>query len=46
MIAKIYYYLIKKGCKTIDDVKPELRAEVQALLDSDELQEKNINNIT
>ena len=35
-MPKVYYNLIKKGCKTIDDVKPELRAEVQALLDSDE----------
>lgn len=35
-MAKIYYNLIKKGRKTIDDVNPEsLRSEVQALLDKD-----------
>lgn len=36
-MAKVYYILIKKGRKNIDDVKPEsLRAEVQALLDAEE----------
>ena len=45
-MPKVYYNLIKKGRKTIDDVPEQDRAEVQALLDSDELQEKNINNIT
>ena len=34
-MAKIYYNLIKKGIKTIDDVPEKLRAEVQALLDAD-----------
>ena len=34
-MAKIYYNLIKKGLKTIDDVPEKLRAEVQALLDAD-----------
>lgn len=34
-MAKIYYELIKKGLKTIDDVPANLRDEVQALLDSD-----------
>jgi len=33
-MAKIYASLIKKGLKTIDDVKPEkLREEVQKLLE-------------
>lgn len=35
-MAKIYYNLIKKGLKTIDDVPERIRAEVQALLDSEE----------
>lgn len=34
-MAKIYYRLIKKGQKTIDQVPEDLRAEVQELLDSD-----------
>lgn len=34
-MAKIYYELIKKGLKTIDDVPENLRDEVQALLDAD-----------
>ena len=34
-MAKIYYNLIKKGLKTIDDVPQELRVAVQALLDAD-----------
>lgn len=32
-MAKVYYNLIIKGLKTIDDVPERLRAEVQALLD-------------
>ena len=34
-MAKIYYNLIKKGLKTIEDVPQELRAAVQILLDAD-----------
>lgn len=34
-MAQIYYNLIKKGLKTIDDVPPKWRAEVQAMLDVD-----------
>jgi len=34
-MAKIYAGLIRKGLKTIDDVPEALRAEVQALLDGD-----------
>lgn len=34
-MAKIYYMLIKSGKKTIDDVPDNLKADVQALLDSD-----------
>lgn len=34
-MAKIYYRLIQKGVKTIDQVPEDLRAEVQALLDAD-----------
>lgn len=34
-MAKIYYNLIKKGLKTIDDVPETIRADVQALLDGD-----------
>ena len=34
-MAKIYYNLIKKGLKTIDDVPTNIREEVQALLDSE-----------
>ena len=36
IMPKVYYNLIKKGRKTIDDVPEQDRAEVQALLDSDE----------
>lgn len=35
-MAKIYYNLIKKGLRTIDDVPERIRVEVQALLDSEE----------
>jgi hypothetical protein len=31
-MAKIYYNLIKKGLKTIDDIPESIRAEVQKLL--------------
>jgi len=34
-MAKIYYNLIKKGLKTIDDVPEKIKEEVQALLDAD-----------
>lgn len=34
-MAKIYYNLIKKGIKTIDDVPENIREEVQALLNSE-----------
>ena len=34
-MAKIYYNLIKKGLKTIDDVPETIRADVKALLDAD-----------
>jgi len=34
-MAKIYADLIKKGLKTIDNVPEKLKAEVQTLLDSD-----------
>lgn len=34
-MAKIYYDLIKKGLKTIDDVPTKWRAEVQRMLDED-----------
>lgn len=34
-MAKIYYNLIKKGLKTIDDVPEKIKAAVQALLDAD-----------
>ena len=32
-MAKIYANLIKKGLRTIDNVPPELREEVQRILD-------------
>ncbi len=35
-MAKIYYSLIKKGLKTIEDVPANLKEEVQNLLDSEE----------
>lgn len=34
-MAKLYYNLIKKGLKTIDDVPDVWRADVQALLDAE-----------
>jgi hypothetical protein len=34
-MAKVYADLIRKGLKTIDDVPEKLRAEVQAILDTD-----------
>lgn len=34
-MAKIYYSLVKKGLRTIDQVPESIRAEVQALLDAD-----------
>lgn len=34
-MAKIYANLIKKGLKTIEDVPPALREEVQRILDED-----------
>ena len=34
-MAKVYYNLIKKGLKTIDDVPMVWKTEVQALLDTD-----------
>lgn len=34
-MVKIYYNLIKKGLKTIDEVPSNIREEVQALLDSE-----------
>lgn len=34
-IAKIYYELIKKGRKTIDDVPEVVKAEVEALIEAD-----------
>lgn len=34
-MAKIYYSLIKKGLKTIDDVPTKLKKAVQALLESE-----------
>lgn len=35
-MAKIYFSLIKKGLKTIEDVPANLKEEVQNLLDSEE----------
>ena len=35
-MAQIYYRLIKKGVKTIEDVPANLRADVEKLLKSDE----------
>lgn len=34
-MAKIYYSLIKKGLKTIEDVPEKLRQDVQTLLESE-----------
>lgn len=33
-MAQIYYNLIKKGLKTIDNVPLKWRAEVQAMIDT------------
>ena len=33
-MAQIYYNLIKKGLRTIDDVPLKWRTEVQAMLDA------------
>jgi hypothetical protein len=35
-MAQIYYSLIKKGLKTIEDVPLRWRTEVQTLLDADD----------
>ena len=35
-MAQVYYRLIKKGKKNLDDVPTKLRAEVEALLKADE----------
>lgn len=35
-MAKIYYSLIKKGLKTIEDVPINLKEEVEKLLNSEE----------
>lgn len=34
-MAKLYYDLIKKGLRTIDEVPMRWRADVQALIDAD-----------
>jgi hypothetical protein len=34
-MVKVYADLIRKGLKTIDDVPERIRAEVQAILDSE-----------
>lgn len=34
-MAKIYYSLIKKGLKTIEDVPETIKEEVQALIDEE-----------
>lgn len=34
-MAKIYYSLIKKGLKTIEDVPEKLKEAVQALIDQE-----------
>lgn len=34
-MARVYYELIIKGLKTIDDVPSKLKEQVQELLDSD-----------
>lgn len=38
-MAKIYYNLIKKGLKTIDDVPVTWKAQAQELLDADKVSE-------
>lgn len=35
-MAKIYYELIRKGLKTLEDVPEKIRAEVERLLESGE----------
>ena len=35
-MAKIYYSLIKKGLKTLEDVPNNLKNEVEALLNEEE----------
>lgn len=35
-MAKIYYSLIKKGLKTIEDVPEHLKEDVQTLLESED----------
>ena len=35
-MAQVYYRLIKKGIKTIDDVPDKIRADVEELLKADE----------
>ena len=35
-MALVYYRLIKKGLKTIDDVPAKIRAEVEELLKAEE----------
>lgn len=34
-MAKVYYSLIKKGFRTIEDVPEKYKADVQALLESE-----------
>lgn len=34
-MAQVYFSLIKKGLKTIDEVPEVIRADVQALVDAD-----------
>ena len=39
-MARIYYNLIKKDLRKLEDIKDEaLKAEVQALLDADNMEE-------
>lgn len=40
-MAKIYYALILKGLKTLEDVPERLRAEVEALLNHDDEETEN-----
>lgn len=35
-MAKIYYSLIKKGLKTIEDIPEKIKAEVEILLNENE----------
>ena len=40
IMARIYYNLIKKDLRKLEDIKDEeLKAEVQALLDADNMEE-------